>query len=291
LPANSAGNDWPPPTPDAVAQGPPATALFLASESFVADSLVLGSGNLLDLHGQSSYCNAGDITYGSYNEAGYIDHSAAMAGFSDQTAFLDDHSMGPEVNGSAGFIFAGSAFSGEPNQPCQGFQTNAHSIQAGLFVNNDTAFEDFGQAYQCMQSSAGDMQFIPPVDNISSIADPNQTFHGMQAPIQDMHAGPLLNNYAAFGDQEQASQSAQALPVPVANQAVIPCTQQGCIVTFKRDTDRIRHEATVHHINQVLHLCQVLGCPKGQGRGYSRADKLTEHMWKKHGNLGYVKRV
>jgi hypothetical protein len=71
----------------------------------------------------------------------------------------------------------------------------------------------------------------------------------------------------------------------------IPCNQFGCFVTFRRDPDRVRHEAAVHGINQALHLCPVFGCNKSQGRGYTRKDKLTEHMWKKHGNLGYVKRT
>jgi hypothetical protein len=34
-----------------------------------------------------------------------------------------------------------------------------------------------------------------------------------------------------------------------------------------------------------------VGCNKSEGVGYTRKDKLTEHLWKKHGNLGYVKRT
>jgi hypothetical protein len=70
----------------------------------------------------------------------------------------------------------------------------------------------------------------------------------------------------------------------------IPCYQFGCFATFKRDPDRIRHEAAVHGINKATYLCHVVGCNKSQGVGYTRKDKLTEHLWKKHGNLGYVKR-
>jgi hypothetical protein len=71
----------------------------------------------------------------------------------------------------------------------------------------------------------------------------------------------------------------------------IPCHQFGCFATFKRDPDRIRHEAAVHGINKATYLCHVVGCNKSQGVGYTRKDKLTEHLWKKHGNLGYVKRT
>ncbi|PMD27003.1 hypothetical protein NA56DRAFT_640802 [Hyaloscypha hepaticicola] len=71
----------------------------------------------------------------------------------------------------------------------------------------------------------------------------------------------------------------------------IPCHQFGCFATFKRDPDRIRHEAAVHGINKATYLCHVVGCNKSQGVGYTRKDKLTEHLWKKHGNLGFVKRT
>jgi hypothetical protein len=67
------------------------------------------------------------------------------------------------------------------------------------------------------------------------------------------------------------------------------CTQLGCPAIFKRPYERSRHEATAHGINQTVHLCPVLGCPKSQGTGYSRADKVKEHLWKKHANLGYTK--
>ena len=62
-----------------------------------------------------------------------------------------------------------------------------------------------------------------------------------------------------------------------------------CMVTFRYSRDQIRHAATAHGIKRGLHRCNVVGCPKSQGTGYSRADKLTEHMWKKHGDLGYRK--
>jgi hypothetical protein len=82
-----------------------------------------------------------------------------------------------------------------------------------------------------------------------------------------------------------AAQQQQLLP------AIFSCTQLGCTKTFKRDSDRIRHENTVHRARQGLHLCPVAVCPKSHGAGFSRADKVTEHLWKKHANLGYAKRV
>jgi uncharacterized C2H2 Zn-finger protein len=86
----------------------------------------------------------------------------------------------------------------------------------------------------------------------------------------------------------------QAVPTPVPATAptrrVIRCSIPWCPITFKRKHEQVRHESSVHGINQGIHRCQVVGCPT-QGRGFSRKDKLTEHMWKKHGNLGYAKRA
>ncbi|KUJ10071.1 uncharacterized protein LY89DRAFT_268878 [Mollisia scopiformis] len=66
------------------------------------------------------------------------------------------------------------------------------------------------------------------------------------------------------------------------------CSFGTCTKRFKRPTDLARHQYTVH-LNMTGRLCPIAGCPKSQGRGYSRADKVTEHLWKKHGDLGYRK--
>jgi hypothetical protein len=69
-----------------------------------------------------------------------------------------------------------------------------------------------------------------------------------------------------------------------------PCAQPGCSKSFKRDYERTRHQNT-HSDRQGLHLCPVPGCPKSYGGGFSRADKVTGHLWQKHADLGYTKRV
>ncbi|CAG8977383.1 hypothetical protein HYALB_00007013 [Hymenoscyphus albidus] len=73
--------------------------------------------------------------------------------------------------------------------------------------------------------------------------------------------------------------------------AIIMCTQTGCLHTFTHDADRVRHEASVHGVNRRAFFCHVPGCPKSTGTSYSRADKLKEHLYKKHANLGYTKRT
>jgi hypothetical protein len=68
-----------------------------------------------------------------------------------------------------------------------------------------------------------------------------------------------------------------------------PCSD--CTRSFGRKSDRDRHITSVHGTSQIFYLCPVVNCPKSQGKGYSRQDKVTEHLWKKHANLGFTKRV
>lgn len=90
-------------------------------------------------------------------------------------------------------------------------------------------------------------------------------------------------------DSAPAFVAAQAQPHQ-ATAARVQCPT--CNSTFKRDSDFRRHTASKHQAYHGVHLCSVAGCSRGQGTGfpgYTRADKLTEHMWKKHGDLGYTK--
>jgi hypothetical protein len=70
-----------------------------------------------------------------------------------------------------------------------------------------------------------------------------------------------------------------------------PCTWQGCNATFGRKADRDRHIATKHRNVRHYH-CRIAGCTKSRGsntlsawKGYSRIDKLQEHMRKKHAGV------
>lgn len=81
-------------------------------------------------------------------------------------------------------------------------------------------------------------------------------------------------------------------PVPPINTlANFACSYLPCTKSFKRDYERIRHERSVHLHTAGLYLCPIVGCGKSTGRGWKRGDKVTEHLWKAHANLGYVRRA
>jgi len=69
-----------------------------------------------------------------------------------------------------------------------------------------------------------------------------------------------------------------------------PCPYPTCPRTFTRTADLTRHVHSAHNHIHGRHLCHIPGCSKGQGKGYTRRDKLVEHLWRKHGELGFVKR-
>lgn len=56
-----------------------------------------------------------------------------------------------------------------------------------------------------------------------------------------------------------------------------------CHKRSTRATDLNRHPRIVHRSPlQATHLCPIAGCPKASGPGYSRKDKVTEHLRLKH---------
>jgi hypothetical protein len=79
-------------------------------------------------------------------------------------------------------------------------------------------------------------------------------------------------------------------PPSVPSSCRFDCTYLTCNKTFKRNSDRVRHENSIHFSYPGVHLCPIIGCAKAQGKGFSRSDKVTEHLWKCHGNLGFQKR-
>jgi hypothetical protein len=106
---------------------------------------------------------------------------------------------------------------------------------------------------------------------------------------------PNLSDAFNPNDLSQAYQDTQTLPTPTpvqAPRARFICSYQGCSKSFKRAADLNRHRSSYHKIDRhgnPGYLCPVVGCRKSYGAGYSREDKVKEHLWKQHGSLGYVK--
>ena len=117
------------------------------------------------------------------------------------------------------------------------------------------------------------------------------------APIASPAAGNILGDEPMF-----ASLLAPHAVAPIASPAAppttaptlplqpaqrrFPCTQARCVETFARDADRVRHEKSTHFAQYGAHRCPIAGCRKSYGAGYSRPDKVKEHLRKTHGVQG-----
>jgi hypothetical protein len=68
------------------------------------------------------------------------------------------------------------------------------------------------------------------------------------------------------------------------------CSQPGCSKTFSRKDCLTRHEnGRAHSLVWGLHMCPIAGCRMNRGEGFSRRDKVKEHLYKQHADLGYTK--
>lgn len=130
------------------------------------------------------------------------------------------------------------------------------------------------------------MQLQYPADSSGQLMMNPTSYPAAPSTLNPLLFPGYLNAQGQVTSQVQATDSAPAVAQAT---TASTCTQAGCRATFSRDTDRIRHEASVHSGGR--HFCHVQGCPKNHGAGYRRRDKLTEHLWKKHANLGHFKRV
>jgi hypothetical protein len=157
---------------------------------------------------------------------------------------------------------------------------DGRSIEAGVGLPTNTNLEGDFQwgigsdlAAPSAQCDDGNLIWQPALATPSPSQqnqDPNQLLPATLTGLQSLAPVPAL----------AATNTAGAIPR-------FQCTI--CPRAFKRDFERTRHEASVHGINRRLHLCPVPGCPKSHGNGFSRPDKVTEHLWKKHASMGYLK--
>ena len=191
----------------------------------------------------------------------------------------------------------GNFFAGVPT-PTPGFQqlgsqwTGTHKIvQTPPYTSNHGVDGDLFSFGVGMDDMTINVPFFP---NAGAVGD-NLDRAYMEDPDSIMMDTPMIPNSIDPFQQAVASiaQAPSAPPGPLATvQGPAPrvsCSY--CPQTFKRAADRVRHENSKHLRAPGAHMCPIAGCRKNQDQGFSRADKVTTHMWQEHGHLGYLKRV
>ena len=213
-----------------------------------------------------------------------------------QDTFYDfsDWSSGPEVSIQYGNIAMANGLVGTG-----GFHTSFQPNGASFSDGNpglENAFLNFTNFVDDSMTTIQGPLVSPTFPSMQVSTIPGATdFH--QPDLHSANTGGIGANteinrpheqYPSIQNGEMASSTPVAVQqLPQQAGTGFRCTS--CNRSFGRNTDRIRHETALHGVNQRQYLCQVPRCIKGQDGGYSRADKLKEHMWKKHANLGYVK--
>ena len=277
----------------------------VATSDYTGQALVLGSdiqnyqlqGNYNSgfAQGHQDYGTGGDdFNAGYQHQLDFSENQALTTGFNPHAQLQDARAI------THGFNPDERSFSPSPA---------LHGPASNSPVYANQAFTD---ATFTVPNVTGPI-FYDPTDSSVAFSGPGQTFSppafpgpGPASIFSDQNLS--MSQYAAYQDTQLPVPNAYSSPIPhgpvvaatpaQTMQPALPITQQSlqcmqpnCDAVFTRDADRIRHERARHGANHGLHLCPIPGCPKAQGRGYSRADKVTEHLWKKHGNLGFVKRV
>lgn len=207
------------------------------------------------------------------------------------------------VNVVPGTLNSGEYMSMSPiSIPDNGYQLMNWAFESGSPIEpTPTPFNVHHGTIESVDSSTsfdnGPDQTILGVDywhqDLTSVAGDNSDSVGMGSNYPEATNSSwydFSDNSSGFGNLQPDvtfpnPTTVPAQQVPPAN---LPC-QHGCNKVFGRSADRDRHDSTIHGINRGTHLCNIAGCIKSQDGGYSRADKLKEHMWKKHADLGYVK--
>ncbi|TVY20639.1 hypothetical protein LARI1_G004560 [Lachnellula arida] len=194
-------------------------------------------------------------------------------------------------------------FAGGHNVPMLDFPfaTNLPStagFQAGFFLDQSTPLNqnDPQPSQYCplpwnaMPGTTPDAFSI--TDTQAAATNPTQ-WDAMDFSDNMLAGFPIVTGSASGNDNSPPPFTLPAAPPAVSPASIapqrIPCTF--CPHTFARASDRTRHENSKHLTIPGTHLCPVPGCVMSRGNGFSRADKVTEHLWRKHGGLGFVKRV
>jgi hypothetical protein len=207
--------------------------------------------------------------------------------------------LGFDNSGASGFQNHGSQHAWDQTPVQNDFATGfswGQSINDTAFnpifqpLNPDEGFVDTGFGFPTPWSPDTSMEGHFQSGVGSAVTAPSTQWNGSNVPFDLTLSSPSMND-SNLSPIASTSAPPPAAPAPNPRQpnASIPCTNPTCTRTFKRHFERIRHEASVHRTNRQRHLCPITGCSKSHGKGYTRSDKVTEHLWKKHANLGYTK--
>jgi hypothetical protein len=142
---------------------------------------------------------------------------------------------------------------------------------SGLVRTNDFASATQSQAF-----------YLPSNDFLPFSA--NDYVNPQHLAVQG--APPLVLDLNANLIALPSNQAIPPLLAPIVNTNVvavqqrIACSYTPCPKAFARDSDRRRHENTVH--GGQKYFCPIIGCPKTGAtsyfHGYTRSDKLSEHL-------------
>jgi hypothetical protein len=261
----------------------PAPAFFEGGENYLTQPLVFGDFNVAPEEFQSADFNAA-LTSTAID----VDFPAISSGSASTSA--------PYSLANGNDLNDWGLPAGLSNSPGDGEQFTDGSTLAGDLqgLNPDGGFVDtgFGFPTSWTPNTSVDGNFqsnIASNDAASSSQGHNDNM------IWDLSPPAASVNQSNLSPDSSLAASTSAPPPPpppaaaTASDTRIPCTYPPCTKNFKRDYERIRYENSMHLNTQGTHLCPITGCSKSQGKGYSRSDKVTEHLWKKHGNLGYTK--
>ena len=179
-----------------------------------------------------------------------------------------------------------------------GVRKSAYSIE----LNSEVLSEQFDGADR--STCRLDLE-VPPTSSVEPVGFRTSDIQTTSEVVPMPTAALPLTGLNAFTANRYQVQSLAPAPIPQLSMSVpthgptplvhngtqghrVRCHFPGCGKSFKRSSDLTRHVST-HYGVTGLYLCPIVGCSKSYGRGYSRPDKVTEHLWKKHANLGYTK--
>jgi hypothetical protein len=123
-----------------------------------------------------------------------------------------------------------------------------------------------------LTSGVIDFPVDPPMSNVSNTSP----------VIQERN--PSIGNRNSFSHVSPTSQTCSP-PRARTTSRRHHCPWADCASNFRRAADRDRHFVTIHG-KPIKRFCPVAGCSRGRGlwRGYSREDKVKEHVKKVHGS-------